>query len=93
MAIIQRFAVELAGAEGFEEVGAIDGCRFLVLLTLRLVTGALLDQYLLHPLQPLHEDGLGPGQYHKRVLEPQQHCIAIKLYINPAIPASKLMRS
>lgn len=93
MSVIERFAVKLAGAEGFEEVGAIDGCRFLVLLTLRLVTGALLGQYLLHPLQPLHEDGLGPGQYHKRVLEPQQYCVAIKLYMGGVIPASKLMRS
>lgn len=93
MAIVQRLAVELAGAERFQEVGAIDRHRFLVFLAFRLVTGALLDQYLLHPLEPLHENGLGPGEYHKRVLEPQQNCIPIKLYMHCVLPASKLMRS
>lgn len=93
IAVVERLAVQFAGAERFEEVGAIDGCGLLVLLALRLVTGALLDQYFLHPLEPLHEDGLGPGEYHQRVLEPQQNRIAVELYNSECVPASKLMRS
>lgn len=78
VAVIQGLPLQFAGAQRPQELRTVDRYRFLLLIALRLVAGTFLYQHLLHALQSLLENGLGPGEDHERVFIPEQDCIAVE---------------
>lgn len=50
----------------------------MVVVAVGLITGSLLDQYLLHAFEAFEEDGFGVGEYHERILIAQEYCTGVE---------------